>query len=88
MQCMYCKGQDLDKISYNYYECRTCGKLNYEEKLDKEKSGALGEIYFAIGILAVVLIITILILLFVTAANKKQKLQSASQSRVISTEKK
>lgn len=87
MQCKYCKGHDLVQISFNYYECASCGKLNYEEKSLKLKHGHLGELYFAIGVMAAAMIITILILLFVTAAGKRSKTQSSEKHQVITTEK-
>lgn len=77
MQCRYCKGRDFDNLSYDYYVCRDCGKINYISKVDKKRPGALNEIYFAIAAGAVVLIIAILILLFVTAAGKKGKIKTS-----------
>lgn len=88
MQCKYCKGKDFDNLSYDYYVCRECGKINYVNKQEKKTSGTLSEIYFAIGAGAVVLIIAILILLFVTAASRRESLRSAAENIPISTEKK
>jgi hypothetical protein len=87
MQCKYCKGKDFDNLSYNYYVCRDCGKINYVDKQEDKKSGPLGEIYFAIAAGTVVIIITILILLFVTAASKRDKAQSAPAGASLSSEK-
>lgn len=82
MQCRYCNSSELMQISYNYYECRTCGKLNFEGKADGRKKSAIGEIYFVIGVVAAALVITILILLFVTAANKRDKSATTDNGNV------
>ncbi len=88
MQCKYCKGKDFDNLSYDYFVCRDCGKINYLNKHEKKKPGALNEIYFAIGAGAVVLIIAILILLFVTAASKRGNLHTPEEKPSVSIEKK
>jgi hypothetical protein len=88
MQCIYCNGRDFDRSSYDYYICRTCGKLHYENKSGRKKSGAISELYFAIGAGSVVIIIAILILLFVTAAGKREKMNSSSEKTTVSSEKK
>ncbi len=88
MQCSYCKGKDFDSSSYGYYVCRSCGKLHYDENQSKKKTGPLNELYFAIGAGTVVLIIVILILLFVTAANKRHKIETMTEERVKTEQKK
>jgi len=88
MQCIYCKGQDLVKLSYDYYECKTCGKLNYVDKQLGKKSIATGELYFTLGVGSVVLIITILILLFFTAAGKRESVQTSPESSIVTEVKK
>jgi len=88
MQCKYCKGKEFDNLSYDYYVCRDCGKINYLNKKENKKPGALNEIYFAIGAGTVVLIIAILILLFVTAASRRDNVRSAAESTSVSAEKK
>jgi hypothetical protein len=88
MQCVYCNGRDFDKSSYDYYICRTCGRLHYENKSGRKKTGAVSELYFAIGAGSVVIIIAILILLFVTAAGKREKMNTSAGKPAISSEKK
>ena len=88
MQCSYCKGKDFDNSSFGYYVCRSCGKLHYDNKQENKKSGVVGELYFAIGAGAVVLILAILILLFVTASSKRASVHSAAGSTPLLVEKK
>lgn len=88
MQCSYCKGKDFDSSSYGYFVCKSCGKLHYDEKQGKVKSGNLNELYFAIGAGAVVVIIVILILLFVTAANKRHNTDTGNVKKIVTEQKK
>lgn len=86
MQCRYCKSQDLELLSSDYYICHNCGKLNDEYKSGGKKSGSGNELYFAIGIIAAGMILTLFILLFVTASIKKEKLRTAAEKTTVSTE--
>jgi len=88
MRCRDCNSQDLEEISFNYYECKVCGKLNYIDKAHVKRSDAASELYLAIGAVAVILIIVILILLFVTAAGRRGALKSPEQNKPVYVENK
>ena len=88
MQCSYCKGKDFENSTYNYYVCKNCGRLHYEDKKGGKKAGPASELYFAIGAGAVVLLMAILILLFATALSKRGSVRTAGENIPVSADKK
>jgi len=86
MQCQYCKEQELEALSSEYFICKKCGKLNYTSLKGGKKPGSGNELYIAIGAIAVGMIITLLILLFVTASMKKEKIRTAAENKAAATE--
>ncbi len=77
MHCENCNGKVFVKTLYNYNECKRCGRINYDNEHARDKSGSVGEMYFAIGAVAVVLVIATLILLFFTASGRKAPVTTA-----------
>lgn len=86
MQCQYCKEQELEILSSEYFVCRKCGKLNYTSLYTGKKKGAGNELYLAIGVIAGGMIITILVLLFVTASMNRVKQQTPSENKTVTSE--
>ncbi len=86
MQCQYCKEQELEVLSSEYFVCKKCGKLNYTSLTSGKKPGPGSEVYFAIGVIAAGMIITLLVLLFVTASMNREKQRSATGSKASVTE--
>ena len=79
MQCKNCGSRDFQKSTYNYYICSSCGNLYYEDKYTKKKSKPISDLYFILIIGTGVMIITILILLFVTASSKKENVKQVKK---------
>lgn len=88
MQCKNCGSKDFQKSTYNYYICSNCGNLYYEDKYTKKKSKTLSDLYLVLIIGTVVMIITILILLFVTASSKKESVRQVKKIPAVTEEKK
>ncbi len=88
MQCKNCGGKDFQKSTYNYYICSNCGTLYYEDNYRKTKSKPLNDIYFILIVGTGVMIITILILLFITASSKKENVTHIKNIPAVSEEKK
>lgn len=88
MQCKNCGSRDFQKSTYNYYICASCGNLYYEDKYGKKKSKPISDIYFILIIGTGVMIVTILILLFVTASSKKENAKNLKQSPAVTEVKK
>ncbi len=88
MHCENCNGKVFVKTLYNYNECKRCGRINYDNEHARDKSGAAGEMYFAIGAVAVVFVIAALILIFFTASGKRESAKSAGSDMNISAPKK
>jgi len=80
MQCKNCGSRDFQKSTYNYYICSSCGNLYYEDKYGKKKSKPINDLYFILIIGTGVMIITILILLFVTASSKKESVKQLQKA--------
>ena len=83
MQCKSCGSRDFQKSTYNYYICSNCGDLYYEDKYTKKKPKPLSDLYFILIIGTGVMIITILILLFVTASRKKENVKQVKKAPAI-----
>lgn len=88
MQCKTCGSREFQKSAYNYYICSTCGNLYYEDKYDRKKPKPISDVYFILIIGTGVMIITILILLFVTASSKKQSAQQVKKVPAVTEVKK
>lgn len=88
MQCSNCKGTDLEKSVYNYYICKNCGNIHYENSTLGKKQNPLTEYYFIVVLVTIVTIVVILILLFMTAVNKKNQFGESVQKYEVQAEKK
>lgn len=88
MQCSNCKGTDLEKSSYDYYICKSCGNISYDRLAFDKKKNPLNEYYFVAALGVVITIVVILILLFMTALSKKNQIQQNIQEPMIQAEKK
>ena len=88
MQCANCSGTDFDKSGYNYYICKNCGNLQYEGSGSNRKSNPLSEYYFLGGLAVGIMIIVILILLFMTALSRKDRIKPVIKSGTVQVEKK
>lgn len=88
MECKKCHGHEFQKTSYGYLICTNCGNFLYEDIRTRKTPKALSELYFILFIGTGVMIITILILLFVTASSKKDKGTKVTPPPAVSVEKK
>ena len=87
MQCSNCKGTDLEKSVYDYYICRNCGNIYYEGSSFGKKKNPLNEYYFIAVLGTVITIVVILILLFMTAVNRKGKIEQSVTNPAVQAEK-
>lgn len=88
MQCSNCKSTDLEKSVYDYYICNNCGNIHYEGAGFGKKKNPLNEYYFIAVLGTVITIVVILILLFMTAVNRKGKVEQSVLNSASQTDKK
>ncbi|HOP62100.1 MAG TPA: hypothetical protein PK358_02525 [Spirochaetota bacterium] len=88
MQCKNCGSRDFQKSTSDYYICGNCGSLFYDDKYTRKKSKPLSDVYFILIIGTGVMIVTILILLFVTASSKKGHVKHDNSKPAVTAEKK
>lgn len=87
MQCPNCKKNDFDKSWYDYYICRNCGSFYYDNNKAEKKPGVLNDYYFMAGVGIVVFIILILVLLYITALSRKEKIASEVKTQTVEIKK-
>jgi len=87
MECRKCHGHEFQKTSYGYHICTNCGSFLYEDNNTRKTPKPLSELYFVLIVGTGVMIITILILLFVTASSKKDRVNPVQKIPAVSTEK-